>query len=326
RNANMPPIERARAVVSSVRRGLTYSNNEQLSQLYRSDPARFFTQIWEHKEADCDVANTLASEVLHQAGLHVRMVGGHSISSQTKEGSAVLHDGTRHAWLEVWDPVALHWVRLDATPAGDPNVDEEQQEEDLNPRPEGDYGERDAEILTDEDLDALRKKMEETTKQQEKPSIDDPIAQRAKEARCTIEEMRRTEAKILDLRRRHRSVLDACRDSWRAAIKKNLVPLQEYTGPVPPQMGDEIDEENIVEIPLAIAAHDPAPLAFKRREDTTEVERSFGGYEVYLAADMSDSMNETDPSSNRQKKDLQRDAVFLFVDSMMQNVFQVQRA
>ena len=325
KNASMPPIERARAIVASVRRGLKYSNNEQLSQLYRSVPAQFFTQIWEHKEADCDVANTLASEVLHQADMRVRMVGGHSISSQTKEGSAVLHGGTRHAWLEVWDPQALHWVRLDATPAGDPNVDEEQQEEDLEPRPDGDYGEQDAELLSDEDLEKLRKEIEEAEKRREERS-QDPVARYAEQANGSVDEARKVLEKIQTLRQRHRGVLEECRRAWHEAVKKNLAVKQVYSGPVPPDIGDEIDDDHIVEIPIAQRSHDPLPVAFTIPKQEEVVERSFGGYELYVAGDKSGSMNETDPLSNTIKKEAQRDAFFLLVDSVMQNVLEMKRA
>lgn len=324
-DARMPPIERARAIVSSVRRGLKYSNNEQLSQLYRSDPARFFTQIWEHKEADCDVANTLASEVLHQAGLQVRMVGGHSISGQTKEGSAVLHGGTRHAWLEVFDPHAQHWVRLDATPAGDPNVDEEQQEEDLEPRPEGDYGEQDAELLSDDDLEKLRQEIEDAEKRREQRE-ENPITRYAKEANCSLDEAKKVLEKIQTLRQRHSSVLEECRRVWHEAVKKNLTVQQVYSGPVPPDIGDDIDDDSIVAIPIAQRSHDPLPLAFTVPQQQEKVERSFGGYELYIGADRSQSMNDVDPASGRRKKDAQRDAVFLFVDSVMQNVLEMKRA
>ncbi len=324
-DARMPPIERARAIVSSVRRGLKYSNNEQLSQLYRSDPSQFFTQIWQHKEADCDVANTLASEVLHQAGFQVRMVGGHSISAQTKEGSAVLHGGTRHAWLEVWDPQALHWVRLDATPAGDPNVDEEQQEEDLEPRPEGDYGEQDAQLLSDEDLEKLRQEIEDADKRREQREKD-PIEQRAQQAGCSVKDLKEIEGKIISLRERHRSVLEECRRAWQEAVKKNIVVTQAYSGPVPPDIGLDIHDDHLVEIRIAQDTHDQRPLAFTQRKQQEKIERSFGGYELYVAGDISDSMNETDPVTETIKKDAQRDAVFLLVDSVMQNVLEMKRA
>ncbi len=325
RNANMPPIERARAIVASVRRGLTYSNNEQLSQLYRSDPLRFFTQIWEHKEADCDVANTLASEVLHQAGLQVRMIGGHSISSQTKEGSAVLHGGTRHAWLEVWDPRALHWVRLDATPAGDPNVDEEQQEEDLEPQPEGDYGEQDAELLSDDDLEKLRQEIEEAEKRREEREKD-PITRYAEKAQCSLDEAKKVLEKIQTLRQRHGGVLEECRGVWHEAVKKNLIVQQVYSGPVTPDIGDDISDDDIAAIPIAQRSNDPLPLAFTVPQQQENIERIFGGYELYVAGDRSGSMNETDPLSNTIKKDAQRDALFLLVDSAMQNVLEMKRA
>lgn len=325
KSARMPSIERARAIVSSVRRGLQYSNNEQLSQLYRTDPAQFFIRIWEHKEADCDVANTLASEVLHQAGLKVRMVGGHSISAQTKEGSAVLHGGTRHAWLEVWDEESSHWVRLDATPAGDPNVDEEQQEEDLEPRPEGDYGEQDAELLSDDDLEKLRKEIEEAEKRREQRS-QDPVARYAEQAQCSLEEAKKVLEKIRSLRERHRGVLEESRRVWHEAVKKNLTVQQIYSGPVPPDQGVDIDDDHIVEIPIAKRTNDPQPLAFTVPEEQEKVERSFGGYELYIGADRSGSMNDIDPVSGQRKKDAQRDAVFLFVDSVMQNVLEMRRA
>jgi hypothetical protein len=324
-SSRMPPIERVRAIVSSVRRGLKYSNSEQLSQLYRSDPTQFFTRIWEHKEADCDVANTLASEVLHQAGFKVRMVGGHSINTQTKEGSAVLHGGTRHAWLEVWDEESRNWIRLDATPAGDPNVDEEQQEEDLEPRPEGDYGEQDAELLSDDDLEKLRKEIEEAQKRREERS-QDPVARYAEQAQCSLEEAKKVLEKIQTLRERHRGILEESRRVWHEAVKKNLTVQQVYSGPVPPDQGVDIDDDHIVEIPIAKRTHDPEPLAFTVPEEQEKVERSFGGYELYIGADRSGSMNDTDPVSGRRKKDAQRDAVFLFIDSVMQNVLEMRRA
>ena len=250
---------------------------------------------------------------------------GHSISSQTKGGSAILHGGTRHAWLEVKDPKwEDHWVRLDATPAGDPNVDEEQQEEDLQARSRG-VKDVPKELSDDlwrvkSDIDKEEQRVEESVRRDSRGEIF-----KAKR----VEKEEEVLQKIQTLRQRYGGVLEECRRAWHAVVSKNLAKQQEeqdYTGPVPPDIGDELDEDSIVAIPIAQRSRDPLPLAFRAPQRKVTFDTVSGGYELYIGADVSLSMKDKDFTSGLRKCDAQRDAVFLFVDSIMQNVAETKRA
>jgi transglutaminase-like putative cysteine protease len=313
-------IAKARILCGFVRGHLEYSNESKYNDLYKQNPAQYFAAIWQNKKADCDVANTLAAEALRQAGIQVRMIAGHYVKSPTAAGTALLHGGTGHAWLEAYDSTTKQWARMDATPKGDPDMDEEEQEQDLDQNNEGDYGEQEAELMSDEDLQKLIEKLEKEEREAE-AARQTPEKIFAEQAGCTQEEASRVLEKIRELRElkdaKGNSVLQQSQKAWGEVVRKNLRERTVYAGPVTMREGTDLVDP--VSAWIDVKTHSDNPTGFEKPEKRVEIEKAFGGFEVYIAADMSGSMNDLDPVSGQIKSDAQRDSVFLFVDSVMSN-------
>ncbi len=321
KNSSLSSVSKAKVLCRFVRAHLEYSNDSSYNDLYRSIPSQYFTTLWKNKKADCDVANTFAAEVLRQAGIKVRMVAGHYVKSPSKNGTAQLHGGTGHAWLEVFDEKRKIWERMDATPKGDPNMDEEEQEKDLEDH-EGDYGDKDAEIMTDEELEELMRKLKDA----EEASVS-PEVRFAQEAGCTPAEAKEVFEKLKALRalkdEQGRNVLQQSKNVWKDVEKKNRKERNYDRGPLRMSEGDEL--EYPVEAHIDLISGVSNPTGFSRQETRVESEGVFGGFEVYIAADLSGSMDEIDPSTNKKKSESQRDSVFLFIDSMMSHALEVKK-
>lgn len=160
KKSHLPKMRQFRELAKFIRNGLTYSNSNEAWKQYAERPDEFFKRIWEGREADCFVANTLAVRALSEIDRNVNFVGGFMVKEKNKDGEAILHSGNGHAWLEVWDEMSGQSVRLDATPVGDPNVDAEEQEKDLEGETgEGDYGESDDELASTEEVKKKIQKM-----------------------------------------------------------------------------------------------------------------------------------------------------------------------
>ena len=306
-------IQKARRITSFIRGHLEYDMDMAWEAVYKADPSAYFEKIWEHKKAKCDEANTLAARLLSKLGFHARFISGHSVRAKSEKGEAMLADGNRHAWIEVFDPDAKKWARLDATPKGDPNVDEEEQKDDLG---EGDYGEQEAELLSEEEMQKQLERLIEQEKEQASPEI-----VFAEQAGCAPEEAKRVLDTIKRLREQYRKVLEDARQYWRQVVRKNLKEEIAYVGPVPQSRGDELDD--VVEARIDLRAKERDPSGWKRTVRETKEEKLFGGYEVYIAADMSDSMNEQVVGA--KKSEVQRDMVFLLTDSIMGSAVSVRQ-
>ncbi|MBI5369573.1 hypothetical protein HZA85_00045 [Candidatus Uhrbacteria bacterium] len=301
---------KTRRIASIIHKHLEYDQDPQWEGVYKADSSAYFEKIWEHKKAKCDESNTLLVRLLTKLGLHARFAGGHSVRTKSKAGEALLLESNRHAWAFAWDTGSHEWVRLDATPAGDPNVDQEEQQEDLG---EGDYGAQEAELMSQEALDKKLEELEqEELKQKEE---EDPILRYAREAECTPEQAREVLEKIATLRKKYaRVLLDADRQ-WQTLVRENVREAIVDRGPVQMSKMDEIDPDELVSGYIEILAGEKDPLIGKREETDRKKEKWFGGYEVYVSADMSGSMDET--LGGVKKVDAQRDMVFLLVDSCM---------
>ena len=298
---------KVRRVASIIHKHLEYDKDPKWEAVYKVDPSLYFEKIWENKKAKCDEANTLLVRLLTKLGVHARFIGGHSVRAKSPTGEAMLLENNRHAWTFAWDSENKTWIRLDATPAGDPNVDEEEQKQDLE---EGDYGEQEAELMTAEELEKRLSEEEEHRREQE-----DPVVKYAKEAECTLEEARAVLDKIVKLRERYTSVLSSADRLWQTLVRQNVREQIVDRGPVPLSQMDEIDEDEIVSGYIEIKSGEKDPLIGQREVAEEKKEKWFGGYEVYVAADMSGSMDET--LNGVKKSEAQRDMAFLLIDSCM---------
>ncbi|MFH1946692.1 MAG: transglutaminase domain-containing protein [Candidatus Magasanikbacteria bacterium] len=318
KTARIPEIQKARKLVSFIRSHLEYDKDDvSLDAFYKQDRSQYFVKMWENKKAKCDEANTMAVRALTKAGFNAQLISGHSVQAKSKKGEALLLDNNRHAWLEVLDKENNKWVRLDATPKGDPNVDEEDQEEDLG-LSEGDYSEQSADLMSEEEMEKILKELEKKEKEKsQKPEI---IF--AREAGCTPEEAIKVLDKIKDLREKYKKELESSNNHWKKVLRKNLIDELEYSGPVRQSEGDDLDDPVEARIDVRVGEDDPS--GFEKEFIEQKQEKIFGGYEVYIMADMSGSMDWD--LNGIKKSEAQRDMVFLLLDSIMRSAVMSRKA
>lgn len=325
KKAKIPEMRIARELVKFIRDHLTYSNSHEAWQKYSQIPKNFFMEIWSGKEADCHVSNTLAMRVLKEAGISARFVGGHYVKDKNEQGSAIMHAGSGHAWLEVWDSMGQKWLRLDATPKGDPTVDEEEQEKDLaDENEEGDYGEND-EIMSKEKLDDLMKEMQKKSgkEQEKKKAFDMGETIFADQAECTPEQAREFLRALERVRaikdEREEVVVDNLIREWKKIVEERKIEKTSYQGPVRMDRGDDLVDP--VTAVIDVKSKELNPLGFEKIERKEKMSYEFGGINIYFSFDLSGSMSKADIVSGRSKADVQRDTALLFVDSLMQCAF-----
>ena len=325
KKSGFPKMKKMRELVKFIRNHLVYSNSNEAWNKYSADSKNFFQNVWQGKEADCHVANTLAVRALSEIDKSVNFVGGYFVKVKNKEGEAVMHAGNGHAWLEIWDDMSGRSVRLDATPKGDPNMDEEQQEKDLKETGEGDFGEQEDELASEENVKKKIQEMREREKrkkrdEQKQKSINPEQSRFIKLAECTPEQAREFLEALERVRKikneKGNSISEMLKDEWKKIIIERKIEAIDYRGPV------RMDEGDILEDPVSalidVKAGEFNPTGFEKRETIEKVETDFGGIDVYLSVDGSGSMNEPDGASGRKKIDVQRDLALLFVDSLMQ--------
>ncbi len=317
---------RARFLLKVVREHLDYSNDSSMNAVYRADPAAYFERIWQEKKADCDVANTVGAAVLRKAGIPCRLATGHYVKKAASAEKAMMTSGTGHAWLEVYDADTGQWFHPDATPKDDPTLDEERPDEEQEPAGEGDYGEQEAEIMSDEDLEELIESLErseDNAREENKTSEARVTETFAREAGCSEQQAK----EVREMFQRVREMKDEKGEriqqkliaAWRQLVQSRKGEKREYQGPVRMSEGDELTDPALAMIDHKAGERDVS--GFERIRTREKRQKLFGGIDVYLMADLSGSMSEIDPESGRVKADLQRDAVMVYVDSLMQCAF-----
>ena len=318
---NLPPLKRARTLARAVRDHLTYVTGKP--ELWRDYVAGgFWNPVWEKREADCFVANTLACRVLKEASLDVRFVSGYMVKEKDGEGRAILHAGNGHAWLEVWDEASGRSVHLDATPAGDPNVDQESQEQELSD--EADEGESGDELASEEEvrekIEKLRGKEGGARGGRKSPEHNRAESQFAKQAECSEAQAREFLNALERVRqisnKEGEKVSETLVREWQKIVQSRKVESTRYHGPVRRSEGDGLDDPVLASIDVASGERDPG--GFEREMREQKQESDFGGIDLYFSFDLSGTMAEPDPASGRAKRDVQRDVALLFIDSLMQ--------
>ncbi|MFH0779277.1 MAG: transglutaminase domain-containing protein [Parcubacteria group bacterium] len=311
-------LEKARMLKSHVRQLLTYSNESGMNAVHRNgDPAGYFSRIEEYKKADCDVANTFFVALLSRLDIQARLVHGHYVNSKDKTGSAVISSGTGHAWSEVYDN--NEWHRLDATPPGDPDMDDEETDEKSDEEiGEGDFGEQEAEEISDEELAKMMKKAEESLKEKKQTPQEKKELTFAEQAGCSAEEARKILARIEAARglrdRQGRLIHSRLIAEFQKIVRENSVERLRYKAPV--RMSEGRDLADPVEAVLDLKAGEADPTGFAKYEKKIKREQIYGGFDVVFLTDKSGSMAETDPASGQPKWHDQQKFVFLFLDAL----------
>ncbi|MBI2473198.1 hypothetical protein HYV70_01435 [Candidatus Uhrbacteria bacterium] len=297
RASKKSPLAKAKMLASYTKRHLQYSNNSSFNTIYDSDPKGYFHAIDTHKKADCDVANTYFAALCAQLDIPVRHVVGHSVKGKNEKGVSQITSGTGHAWSEVWDKTAGRWVkilweRVDATPAGDPNLEEGQQKSPSQQVP-GDYGTQEAQSITDEQLEALRKKLTQRKEQlsytKEERQLAEASGVELKEARQIVKEIAAAEDTRLPNGKR---VVDVLSRLFNAIVESRKMAVEAYDGPVRKSEGGE-GIQDIVRHKIGVVSGDSDPASREKIQMDEAIEISFGGMDVIFIGDKSGSMSST---------------------------------
>lgn len=323
------PYEKARKLKQYVRNLLKYpgKGDSSYNAVFYQEPEKFFQKVEEHKKADCDVANTFFIALLSRLEIPARLATGHYIKVKDHQGRAVFSSGSGHAWTEVWDSSISSgqvggWHRLDATPKGAPELDEEEIDEKEEDKDfEGDFGEMEAEILSDEELKEMIeevKKMQAEKKEREKSLEEIKALNFAKEAECSPEEAKKVLVQLEKARQlkdsKGRNILDLLSREFMKIIKENLKEVPSYRAPVRLPEADELDEP--VEAYIDIKAGEAEPGGFKKYEKKIEKAQEYGGFDVVLVCDKSGSMTESDPVTGEEKWKEQQKFVYLIAEAL----------
>ncbi|MEI7741196.1 MAG: transglutaminase domain-containing protein [bacterium] len=321
-------IEKARAIQTFVRQTLEYSNDGDLNLVYENHSEGYFRAIEINKKADCDVSNAYFINLLSALGIKARLAVGHYVKQKDHSGAAVMNSGSRHAWSEVWDDTVRVWVRLDATPPGDPTLDDEPtDEEPEDSSGEGDFGEQESFRLSDEELEELREKLK---KELPKPETSEEKENRefAREAGCSEEEARIIKNKIEAARRirdrKGRVIRDALSSEFRQIVETNIKEAPGWRGPVKKSEGEELDDVVMAIKDLRTGHADP--LGYVQEFVDRKIVQEYGGFNAYFVFDRSGSMNDLDSASGQTKKTEQQLAGFLVLDGIKSFSYQTEVA
>lgn len=329
KNKKQGNIARAHAIASYVRGRIKYlapkdrTESERYNEAYRTHPKGFAVVVDEIKEGDCDVANTYFAALCAKLNIPVRHAVGHSVKGKDKEGFSSIHSGTGHGWSEVWDEIKKEWVRIDATPAGDPNLEEDQKQE--GESAPGDYGEQEAVRPSDEQLEELRKKLAERKEQLSYTKEERELAEKAgieiKEARQIVKEINETERTRLP---NGELVVDALAKLFNAIVESRKSAVLAYEGPVRKREGGE-RIENIVKHKIGTMAGETDPLSREKAKEEMKEEKIFGGFDLYVIGDKSGSMQSTTEEGERLWQ-MQRRAMYLIFSSLHRFERNIERA
>ncbi|OQA04471.1 MAG: Transglutaminase-like superfamily protein [bacterium ADurb.Bin400] len=304
-------LAKARAAAGWTMRRLKYSNVSSFNQTYDTDPRGYIAAIDEHKQADCDVANTYFAGLCSALGIPVRHVVGHMVKGKDDEGHSRITSGTGHAWSEIWDDQANEWVRIDATPAGDPQLEEQQKSN--GPVP-GDYGEQEAVGPTDEQLAKLEEDLASLTERlsytQSERELSEAAGVELPEARQIVKEITEAENTRLPDGKR---VVDLLSQLFSLIVEARKTVIPDYTGPLRKREGgEEIDD--IVAHKIGIRAGETDPRSRQKEYEQPHVEQVYSGFDVYLSGDKSGSMGQTVDGETKWR--MQRRAAYLIFSSL----------
>lgn len=306
-------LAQAYALASHTIRHLNYSNDSSFNSIYNSHENGYVGGIDFHRMADCDVGNTYFAGLCSLLDISVRHCVGHSVKGRDKEGNSRITSGTGHAWSEVYDDVKRRWVRIDATPSGDPQMDEEKEKSDGVPVP-GDYGEQEAVGHTDEELEKLQQDLEKLNTELSYTFEERDLAKGAgielKEARKIMLEIK--EAENIRLKNGER-VVDILSGLFNRIVESRKVHNVEYRGPLREREGGE-DIDDIVAHTIGIRSKDFDPISRVKPHDVNKTEKIISDFDFILIGDKSGSMGGTVDGEAKWK--MQRKAEYLLFSSL----------
>ncbi len=333
RASRAPTLVQARALVKFIRDSLTYSNSKTAWDTYAAQPEHFFTQLWNRKEADCHVSNTLAVRALLELGVRAQFLGGYFVKEKNEQGDAVLYSGNGHAKLRIWDAQSAQYIELDATPAGDPNVDQSEQEQELSDAPAGEdtNDAQDDELMSSEEAEQQLEQLEPSEKKkpkEKKSPADREAAVFAGLAQCSpdqAKEFLRALDRVRAIKNEQgESISEELIHEWQKIIEERVTETHDYRGPVRMSEGDHLDDPVMAYIDVRGGDHDPS--GFEKEMRVEQREKIFGGISLYFSFDLSGSMGWPDGVTGRTRAAVQCDTALLFIDSIMQCAFLARQA
>lgn len=302
---------KALAISAYIIRSQKYSNESKYNEIYRTDEDGFFGSIDKHKQSDCDVANSYFAAMCSKLDIPVRHVVGHMVKGKNTEGASQMTSGTGHGWSEIWDADEQGWIRVDATPPGDPL---RQEDEKSGLSVEGDYGSREAIGSTDEELRQLEQQLENLTEKLSYTREERVLSERAgvslKEARSIVKEIREAESTKLP---NGQLVIDVLTKLFNLIVESRKFSQPQDTGPLRRREGGE-HIEDVVSHYVGIESGDVDPASRNIEQEVIKEQLVFGGFDVYIVGDKSGSMNETVDGEEKWK--LQRRAMYLILGAL----------
>ena len=295
-------VHRIQYLAPKDRAEADYYNNA-----YRTSPKGFAGAVDELKKGDCDVVNTYFAALCARLKIPVRHSVGHSVKGKDELGNAIMHSGTGHGWSEVWDDNDREWKDLDSTPPGDPNLEAGSEQSNSVP---GYYGEQEAVRPSDEQLEALRKKLAEHKEKLSYTREERELAEGAgvalSEARQIVKEINEAEQTRLP---NGELLTDVLAKVCNLLVESRKTNVPSHTGPVrESEGGEEIENKVQHYIKVKGGETDPRTRALPTTENKEEL--VINGYDVIFIGDKSGSMQSTDEAGEQLWK-MQRRAEFL---------------
>jgi hypothetical protein len=297
-NKKQGNIKKAYAVASYVRTRIKYlapkdqNEGDYYNNYYNTHPNGFAGAVDEIKQADCDVANTYFAALCVKLNIPVRHCIGHSVKGKDEQGTSNINSGTGHGWSEVWDEIKKEWLRIDATPPGDRQLEDETEQVKGESIP-GDYDEQEAIGPTDEELEKLRKKLAEHKEKLSYTKEERELSQHAgvelKEARQIVKEVNEAEQTRLPNGER---IVDTLSRLFNAIIESRKSMTNTYAGPVRRCEGGEAIED-IVRHKIGVLSGDTDPVSREKPTEKIKEEEIFGGFDLHIIGDKSGSMSST---------------------------------
>jgi uncharacterized protein YegL len=302
------------AVLRYISEHLRYSSNSALNEIYNSDPNGYLYAIDIHREADCDVGNTYFAGLCSMLDIPVRHCVGHMLKGKDSEGKTRATSGTGHAWSEVYDKEKNEWYRVDATPPGDPILEEDQDSQDDGGYIDGDYGEQEEKIPTEKELELLREKLKQKREELSYTESERDLAHSAGielvEARKIMKEI--IEAENIQTKKGER-VRDILSHLFRKIVDSRKNTHNTYTGPLRFRDGGE-NIQDIVGHYIGIKTHDFDPETRTIESQEVKEEKVFSGLDVYFVGDKSGSMTNTVDGEAKWK--MQQKSIHLILSSL----------
>jgi len=319
KNEKYGNIARAHALELYVRKHVQYlapksrADADNYNYRYNNHPNGFVGAVDEIKQADCDVANTYFAGLCTKLNIPVRHCVGHSVNDKDKNGASNIHSGTGHGWSEVWDEVKKEWIRVDATPPGDRQLEDQSEQENSGPLP-GDYLGQEVIGYSVEELEELRRKLAEHKEKLSYTKEERQLAEGAgvelKEARQIVKEINEAERTRLP---NGELVIDALSRLFNTIVESRRVMNLDYIGPVREREGGE-EIEDIVGHYIQAMSGEMDPSSRKLSTDETKEEKIIGGFDLYIIGDKSGSMTNTVGGESLWK--MQRRAEYLIFSSL----------